>query len=61
MTRTGDYYISVHGRTEKARKADADLLISIHADAYHTSKPSGAGVWTLSPRRANSEIGKWLK
>jgi len=61
MTRTGDYYISVHGRTEKARNADADLLISIHADAYHTSKPSGAGVWTLSPRRANSEIGKWLE
>ncbi|MFT6528685.1 MAG: N-acetylmuramoyl-L-alanine amidase [Psychrosphaera sp.] len=61
MTRTGDYYISVHGRTEKARNANADLLISIHADAYHTPHPSGAGVWTLSPRRANSEIGKWLE
>ncbi|PQJ53082.1 N-acetylmuramoyl-L-alanine amidase [Psychrosphaera saromensis] len=61
MTRTGDYYVSLHGRTEKARKANADLLISIHADAYTSPKPAGAAVWTLSPRRANSEIGKWLE
>lgn len=61
MTRTGDYYVSVHGRTEKARQANADLLVSIHADAYTSPIPAGAAVWTLSPRRANSEIGKWLE
>lgn len=61
MTRTGDYYVSVHGRTEKARKAKADLLVSIHADAFTSPKPAGASVWVLSLRRANSEIGKWLE
>lgn len=61
LTRTGDYYITIHGRTEKARKAGADLLVSIHADAFTTPQPSGASVWVLTLRRANSEIGKWLE
>lgn len=61
MTRTGDYYLSVHKRTEKARASDADLLISIHADAFTSPQPNGASVWVLSLRRANSEIGKWLE
>ncbi|MBU2882687.1 N-acetylmuramoyl-L-alanine amidase [Psychrosphaera sp. B3R10] len=61
MTRTGDYYLSVHKRTEKARDSDADLLISIHADAFTSPEPNGASVWVLNLRRANSEIGKWLE
>lgn len=61
MTRTGDYYLSVHKRTEKARAADADLLISIHADAFTSPQPHGASVWVLSVGRANSEIGKWIE
>lgn len=61
LTRTGDYYITLHGRTEKARRAEADLLVSIHADAFTSPQPSGASVWVLTLRRANSEIGKWLE
>lgn len=61
LTRTSDYYISVGKRSEKARQADADLLISIHADAFHSPKPRGASVWVLNLKRANSEIGKWLE
>lgn len=61
LTRTSDYYLSLHKRTEKARKADADLLISIHADAFHSPKPRGASVWVLNLKRANSEVGKWLE
>ncbi len=61
LTRTGDYYVTLHGRTEKARRAGADLFVSIHADAFTTPQPSGASVWVLSLRRANSEIGKWLE
>ncbi len=34
MVRTGDYYIGLRERTEKARKANADFLVSIHADAF---------------------------
>ena len=61
LTRTGDYFVTLHGRTEKARRAGADLFVSIHADAFTSPKPSGASVWVLSLRRANSEIGKWLE
>ncbi|NVK24862.1 MAG: N-acetylmuramoyl-L-alanine amidase, partial [Gammaproteobacteria bacterium] len=61
LTRTGDYYISIHGRTEKARKLNADLLVSIHADAFTSPQPAGASVWVLTLKRANSEIGKWLE
>ena len=61
LTRTGDYYVSIHGRTEKARKLNADLLVSIHADAFTSPQPAGASVWVLTLKRANSEIGKWLE
>lgn len=61
LTRTGDYYVSLHRRTEKAREAGADLFVSIHADAFTSPQPSGASVWLLSLRRANTEIGRWLE
>ena len=61
LTRTADYYLTLHRRTEKARSADADLLISIHADAFHSPQPRGASVWVLNLKRANSEVGKWLE
>ena len=60
LTRTGDYYLSIHGRTEKARQMNADLLVSIHADAFTSPQPAGASVWVLTLKRANSESGKWL-
>jgi N-acetylmuramoyl-L-alanine amidase len=60
LTRSGDYYISLRGRTKKARKANADLFISIHADAFKNSKARGASVWILSSRGASSEMGRLL-
>jgi N-acetylmuramoyl-L-alanine amidase len=61
MTRSGDYYISPNKRPEIARKHKADLLISVHADAFTTPQPSGASVWVLSKGRANSELGRWME
>ncbi|WP_246840621.1 N-acetylmuramoyl-L-alanine amidase [Lacimicrobium sp. SS2-24] len=61
LIRTGDYYVDLNRRTELARRSKADLLVSVHADAYTTPQPSGASVWVLSMRRANSELGRWLE
>lgn len=60
LTRTGDYYISLRGRTKAARKHNADLFVSIHADAFKDPRARGASVWVLSPRGASSEMGRWL-
>ena len=60
LTRTGDYYISLRGRTKAARKHNADLFVSIHADAFKDSRARGASVWVLSSRGASSEMGRWL-
>ncbi len=61
MTRTGDYYVGLNKRPEIARKSKADLLISIHADAFTTAGPRGGSVWVLSMRRADTELGRWLE
>ncbi|MDF2180400.1 N-acetylmuramoyl-L-alanine amidase [Aliiglaciecola sp. CAU 1673] len=61
MIRSGDYYVGLNKRTEIARRSKADLLISIHADAFTTPQPHGASVWVLSMRRANSELGRWME
>jgi len=60
MIRRNDYYVSLRGRTAKARKKNADLFISIHADAFKNKKARGASVWVLSNRGASSEVGRWL-
>ncbi|WP_240223285.1 N-acetylmuramoyl-L-alanine amidase [Rheinheimera hassiensis] len=61
MVRTNDYYIHVNRRTEIARGQQADLLVSIHADAFTTPQPRGASVWVLSLRRATTEVGRMLE
>ena len=61
MIRSGDYYISPNNRPEIARRNKADLLISVHADAFTTPQPNGASVWVLSMGRANSELGRWME
>ncbi|MFO6423719.1 N-acetylmuramoyl-L-alanine amidase [Motilimonas sp. KMU-193] len=61
LIRTGDYFVNLNKRSDIARKSQADLLISIHADGFHNPKPRGASVWVLSTRRANSEIGRWIE
>jgi N-acetylmuramoyl-L-alanine amidase len=60
MVRKGDYLIDLRERTKIARAADADLFISIHADAYHDPTVSGASVYTLSRSGASSEAARWL-
>ncbi|KFZ37532.1 N-acetylmuramoyl-L-alanine amidase [Shewanella mangrovi] len=61
MTRSGDYFVDLNRRSELARKGKADLLVSIHADAFTSPQPRGASVWVLSNRRANSEMGRLLE
>ncbi|WP_428354318.1 N-acetylmuramoyl-L-alanine amidase [Methyloprofundus sp.] len=60
MVRKGDYYVSLRDRMKIARKANADLFVSIHADAFKNSKVTGASVFTLSRRGASSEAARWL-
>jgi len=60
MVRTGDYYIGLRERTVKARKANADFFVSIHADAFKIASASGSSVFMLSERGATSEAARWL-
>ncbi len=60
LTRDGDYFIPLEQRYVKARKAKADLFVSIHADAFTNSDARGSSVWVLSPRGATSEAARWL-
>jgi N-acetylmuramoyl-L-alanine amidase len=60
LTRDGDYFISLQERTKRARKAKADLFVSIHADAIANPDVSGSSVYVLSERGASSEAARWL-
>ncbi len=60
MIRDGDYYVGLRQRMKKARKAKADLFVSIHADAFRMSSIKGSSVYTLSSKGASSEAAKWL-
>ncbi|PCI53706.1 MAG: N-acetylmuramoyl-L-alanine amidase [Gammaproteobacteria bacterium] len=60
MIRSGDYYVDLNRRTSLARQKHVDFLVSIHADAFRTSGPSGASVWVVTQKRAESELARWL-
>jgi N-acetylmuramoyl-L-alanine amidase len=60
LIRDGDYFIPLGGRVEKARKAHADLFVSIHADAFVKSKAHGSSVFALSEHGATSASARWL-
>ncbi|MEO8017571.1 MAG: N-acetylmuramoyl-L-alanine amidase [Pseudomonadota bacterium] len=60
LTRDGDYFISLQERTKRARKAKADLFVSVHADAIANPDVSGSSVYVLSDRGASSEAARWL-
>jgi N-acetylmuramoyl-L-alanine amidase len=60
LTRDGDYFISLQERTRRARRAKADLFVSIHADAIANPDVSGSSVYVLSDRGATSEAARWL-
>jgi N-acetylmuramoyl-L-alanine amidase len=60
LTRDGDYFISLQERTKRARRAKADLFVSIHADSIADPDVSGSSVYVLSDRGATSEAARWL-
>jgi N-acetylmuramoyl-L-alanine amidase len=60
LIRDGDYFIPLSGRVEKARRAHADLFVSIHADAFVKPHARGSSVFALSERGATSASAKWL-
>lgn len=60
LIRDGDYFIPLGGRVVKARKAHADLFISIHADAFVRPDARGSSVFALSEHGATSAAARWL-
>jgi len=60
LTRDGDYFIPLHGRVVKARKLQADLFISIHADAFTNPAARGSSVFALSEKGATSASARYL-
>jgi N-acetylmuramoyl-L-alanine amidase len=60
MTRDADFFVPLHIRVDKARRVQADLFISIHADAFFTPNPQGGSVFALSTRGASSAAARWM-
>ncbi len=60
LTRDDDYFVPLAMRVQKARRAQADLLVSIHADAFRESKARGSSVFALSENGATSAAARWL-
>jgi N-acetylmuramoyl-L-alanine amidase len=60
LIRDGDYFIPLIGRVAKARKMNADLFISIHADAFIKANAKGSSVFALSEHGATSSAARWL-
>lgn len=60
LTRDADFFVPLHVRVQKARRVQADLFISIHADAFFTPEPQGASVFALSQGGASSSAARWM-
>jgi N-acetylmuramoyl-L-alanine amidase len=60
LTRTGDYYVRLRRRVDIARRAEASLFVSIHADAFRSRSAHGASVYSLSQSGASSEMAAYL-
>ena len=60
LVRTGDYYVSLKNRRDKARALEADLFVSIHADAFREKSAHGASVYALSMQGATSTTAQYL-
>ncbi|WP_312568954.1 N-acetylmuramoyl-L-alanine amidase [Comamonas sp.] len=60
MTRDGDFFVPLGVRVQKARRVQADLFISIHADAFTRPSANGASVFALSQKGATSTAARWL-
>ncbi|PWB39264.1 MAG: N-acetylmuramoyl-L-alanine amidase [Rhodocyclales bacterium] len=60
LTRDGDYFIPLHQRVQKARRVQADLFVSVHADAFIKPTARGSSVFVLSENGASSSAARWL-
>ncbi len=60
MTRDSDFFVPLNVRVQKARRVQADLFVSIHADAFVSPDARGASVFALSERGASSSAARWL-
>ena len=60
MTRDADFFVPLQVRVQKARRVQADLFISLHADAFMTPKARGASVFALSQGAASSSAARWM-
>jgi len=60
LTRDADYFVPLHERVRKARRVQADLFVSIHADAFMRSEARGASVFALSDKGATSTAARWM-
>jgi N-acetylmuramoyl-L-alanine amidase len=60
LTRDGDYFVPLQARVQKARRIQADLFVSLHADAFFTPDPQGASVFALSHGGASSSAARWM-
>jgi N-acetylmuramoyl-L-alanine amidase len=60
LTRDADFFVPLHVRVDKARRVQADLFVSIHADAFMTPTARGASVFALSQNGASSTAARWM-
>jgi N-acetylmuramoyl-L-alanine amidase len=60
LTRDGDFFVPLHVRVQKSRRVQADLFVSLHADAFLTPTARGASVFALSQGGASSSAARWM-
>ena len=60
LTRDADFFVPLHQRVAKARRVQADLFVSLHADAFMNPEARGASVFALSDRGATSTAARWM-
>jgi N-acetylmuramoyl-L-alanine amidase len=60
LTRDADFFVPLNQRVEKARRVQADLFVSLHADAFLTPDARGASVFALSQGAASSAQARWM-
>jgi N-acetylmuramoyl-L-alanine amidase len=60
LTRDADFFVPLHVRVDKARRVQADLFVSVHADAFMTPTARGASVFALSQNGASSTAARWM-
>ena len=60
LTRDSDFFVPLNVRVQKAQRVQADLFVSIHADAFFTPHPQGASVFALSQGGASSSAARWM-